>query len=36
MSDPIVAGDVPQGLMGHARRAVDACPLLALKLVPRA
>jgi ferredoxin len=27
---------VPQGLEEHARRAVEACPLLALRLVQRA
>ena len=31
---PIIeAGTVPKELEGHARRAVDACPLLALSLV---
>jgi ferredoxin len=30
---PIIAsGAVPAGLLSHARRAVDACPLLALSL----
>ncbi len=30
---PIIApGAVPQHLMGHARRAVAACPVLALRL----
>jgi ferredoxin len=34
---PIIEGDVPPGLTAHARRAVQACPTLALKLgrVPR-
>jgi ferredoxin len=31
---PIVLGDVPYGLARHARRAVRACPELALRLVP--
>ena len=31
---PIVrAGAVPAGPVGHARRAVDLCPVLALRLV---
>ena len=31
---PIVVGDpIPPGLEGHARRAVAACPVLALELV---
>jgi ferredoxin len=30
---PIVSGDVPPRLAGHARRAVRACPVLALRLV---
>jgi ferredoxin len=30
---PIVSGDVPPGLAAHARRAVRACPVLALRLV---
>ncbi len=31
---PIVApGEVPPGLLAHARRAVSACPVLALHLV---
>ena len=30
---PIIkAGNVPAGLVDHARRAVDACPVLALRL----
>jgi ferredoxin len=29
---PILAGDVPPALAAHARRAVRACPTLALKL----
>jgi len=30
---PIIkAGNVPSGLVDHARRAVDACPVLALRL----
>lgn len=31
---PIIkgGGDVPANLVGHARRAVDACPVLALRL----
>jgi ferredoxin len=30
---PIIkAADVPAGLVDHARRAVDACPVLALRL----
>ena len=30
---PIVApGTVPERLLGHARRAVDSCPLLAIRL----
>jgi ferredoxin len=30
---PIIkAGAVPSGLIEHARRAVDACPVLALRL----
>jgi ferredoxin len=30
---PIIrAGAVPDGLLDHARRAVDACPVLALRL----
>jgi ferredoxin len=34
---PIVtAGGVPEHLMAHARRAVAACPVLALKLRARA
>lgn len=34
---PMIDGRVPAGLAGHARRAVSACPALALKLsrVPR-
>ena len=30
------AGPVPDGLVGHARRAVGACPVLALRLHVRA
>ena len=29
---PIVHATVPKSLAGHARRAVDVCPVLALKL----
>ena len=30
---PIIkAGNVPAGLVDHARRAVDACPVLALRM----
>jgi ferredoxin len=29
---PMIDGRVPAGLAGHARRAVSACPTLALKL----
>jgi ferredoxin len=29
---PIIAGSVPPGLAAHARRAVNACPALALRL----
>jgi ferredoxin len=29
---PIVHTTVPKALVGHARRAVDVCPVLALKL----
>ncbi len=29
---PMIDGRVPAGLAGHARRAVSACPALALKL----
>ena len=29
---PIITGDVPPGLARHARRAVRACPALALRL----
>ncbi len=33
---PIVRGaDVPRALLDHARRAVEGCPVLALKLVRR-
>ena len=28
----IKAGNIPSGLADHARRAVDACPVLALRL----
>jgi ferredoxin len=32
---PIVkTGTLPPGLVQHARRAVDACPVLALRLAP--
>jgi ferredoxin len=30
---PILADSVPPGLAAHARRAVNACPALALRLV---
>lgn len=30
---PIISGPVSPGLAGHAKRAVNACPTLALKLV---
>jgi ferredoxin len=29
---PVITGDVPPGLARHARRAVRACPALALQL----
>ena len=29
---PIISGDVPPALAAHARRAVRACPVLALRL----
>jgi ferredoxin len=29
---PVILGDVPRGLARHARRAVRACPALALRL----
>jgi ferredoxin len=29
---PVITGDVPPALAGHARRAVRACPTLALRL----
>ena len=29
---PVITGDVPPGLARHARRAVRACPALALRL----
>ncbi len=29
---PVIVGDVPPGLERHARRAVRACPALALRL----
>ena len=32
---PIVAAELPPHLLSHARRAVAACPLLALRLVRR-
>jgi len=31
---PIILGDVPPGLAADARRAVRACPTLALELLP--
>jgi ferredoxin len=31
---PLIRGDVPPGLARHARRAVRACPSLALRLEP--
>jgi ferredoxin len=31
---PMIRGTVPQGLLPEARRAVAACPMLALRLVP--
>jgi ferredoxin len=31
---PVILGDVPPGLARHARRAVRACPVLALRLQP--
>lgn len=31
---PVIEGDVPEVLRAHARRAVTACPALALKLRP--
>lgn len=31
---PIILGEVPQRLAGHAKRAVAACPTLALRLTP--
>lgn len=31
---PVILGDVPAGLAAHARRAVRACPSLALRLEP--
>ena len=33
---PIIEGRVPPGLAAHARRAVNACPALALKLTKAA
>jgi ferredoxin len=30
----VVADEVPDALLGHARRAVRGCPELALRLVP--
>jgi ferredoxin len=30
---PIIRGSVPPSLAGHARRAVRACPVLALRLL---
>ena len=32
---PVIRGEVPAALAPHARRAVRACPALALRLVPR-
>ena len=33
---PIIeSGTVPRNLLGHARRAVDSCPVLALQLAAR-
>jgi ferredoxin len=32
----VVAGEVPQHLLDHARRAVSSCPVLALSLRKRA
>jgi ferredoxin len=29
---PVISGEVPPGLAAHARRAVRACPVLALRL----
>ena len=29
---PVISGDVPPSLAAHARRAVRACPVLALRL----
>jgi ferredoxin len=29
---PLIAGEVPEGQLGHARRARSACPALALRL----
>ncbi|MGH3274512.1 MAG: ferredoxin [Streptosporangiaceae bacterium] len=29
---PIITGDIPPGFAAHARRAVRACPVLALRL----
>jgi ferredoxin len=31
---PVILGDVPAALARHARRAVRACPVLALRLQP--
>lgn len=31
---PMIRGTVPQGLLREARRAVAACPVMALRLVP--
>jgi ferredoxin len=33
---PVILGDVPPGLAADARRAVRACPTLALELLPAA
>lgn len=30
---PVITGDVPRGMTRHARRAVRACPTLALRLI---
>ena len=31
---PVIEAEVPEALRAHARRAVTACPALALKLMP--
>jgi ferredoxin len=33
---PVVRSPVPDGQLSHARRAVSACPALALRMVPAA